>query len=77
MLTEKPYAPACDKNKNPILEVLREQFCRPVRVLEIGSGTGQHAIHFAEHLPHLDWQATDLAENLPGIRAWCEPALRL
>ncbi|MCI0653929.1 MAG: class I SAM-dependent methyltransferase [Methylococcaceae bacterium] len=72
MTHEKPYAPACDKNKDPILRILREQFTHPGRVLEIGSGTGQHAVHFAEHLPHLEWQPTDLAENLPGIRAWCE-----
>lgn len=71
MFSQKPYAPACDKNKIPILSVLKEQFIRPGLVLEIGSGTGQHAVHFAEHLPHLEWQPTDLAENLPGIRAWC------
>jgi hypothetical protein len=44
-------------------------------VLEIGSGTGQHAAYFAPELPHLVWQASDVAENLPGIRQWvCEPA---
>lgn len=72
MAVDIPYALACDKNKNPILQVLRQQFTRPGLVLEIGSGTGQHAVHFAQHLPHLQWQPTDRAECLLGIQAWCE-----
>jgi hypothetical protein len=40
------------------------------QVLEIGSGTGQHAAYFAAELPHLAWQTSDVAENLPGIREW-------
>lgn len=72
MATAKPCAPACDKNKDPILSVLRAEFTRAGKVLEIGSGTGQHAVHIAGQMPHLEWQPTDLAENLPGIRAWCE-----
>lgn len=71
MPNQRPYAPACDKNKQPILAVLRQEFLHPGLVLEIGSGTGQHAVHFAKHLRHLEWQPTDLAENLPGINAWC------
>jgi hypothetical protein len=50
--------------------VLREAFAGVRKVLEIGSGTGQHAVHFATHLPHLVWQPTDVAENLPGIELW-------
>jgi hypothetical protein len=50
--------------------VLREAFASARKVLELGSGTGQHAVHFAAHLPHLIWQPTDLAENLPGIELW-------
>jgi cyclopropane fatty-acyl-phospholipid synthase-like methyltransferase len=46
------------------------------KVLEIGSGTGQHAVHFAAHLPHLIWQPSDLAENLPGIELWRAEAAR-
>lgn len=65
-----PYAPACDRNREPILAVLREAFADRRRVLEIGSGTGQHAVHFAAALPHLSWQCSDRAENLTGIRAW-------
>lgn len=71
---EKPNAPSCEKNREPILEVLRQHFADRNHVLEIGSGTGQHAIFFAEHLPHLIWQSSDLAENLPGITAWLDEA---
>ena len=45
-------------------------FSKSRLVLEIGSGTGQHAAYFAPALPHLVWQASDVAENLPGIRQW-------
>ena len=70
----KPYSDACERNREPILEVLRQWFSAPGTVLEIGSGTGQHAVYFAQHLPHLTWLATDRAENLPGIRLWFEEA---
>lgn len=60
-------APACRRNRDPILAVLRGYFEDRARVLEIGSGTGQHAEYFARALPHLTWQASDRAENLPGI----------
>ena len=66
----RPFAPACERNRDPILGVLREVFADRRGVLEIGSGTGQHAVHFAAAMPHLQWQCTDRAENLPGIRAW-------
>ena len=71
---EKPNAPSCEKNREPILEVLRQHFADRRQVLEIGSGTGQHAIFFAERLPHLTWQTSDRAENLPGITAWLDEA---
>lgn len=71
---EKPNAPSCAKNREVILEVLREHFADRRQVLEIGSGTGQHAIFFAERLPHLSWQTSDRSENLPGISAWLEEA---
>jgi hypothetical protein len=67
---EKPFSQACENNKGPILAVLREVFADPGLVVEIGSGTGQHAVHFAAQLPHLIWQPTDVADNLPGIRTW-------
>ena len=69
-----PHAPACDRNRDPILEVLREHFADRRRVLEIGSGTGQHAMYFARAMPWLQWQASDVADNLPGIRAWLDEA---
>ena len=71
---EKPHAPACDRNREPILAVLEDYFGDRRWVLEIGSGTGQHAAYFAQALPHLIWQASDIAENLPGIRMWLDDA---
>lgn len=71
---EKPNAPSTEKNREPILAVLREVFADRRQVLEIGSGTGQHAIHFAEQLPHLTWQTSDRPDFLPGIRAWLDEA---
>jgi cyclopropane fatty-acyl-phospholipid synthase-like methyltransferase len=69
---EKPFSQACENNKEPILDVLRRVFSHTRQVLEIGSGTGQHAVYFAPRLPHLEWYTSDLAENLAGIRLWIE-----
>jgi len=66
----KKYSDACERNRAPILEVLKRAFANSRRVLEVGSGTGQHAAYFAPQLPHLVWQASDVAENLPDIREW-------
>ncbi|HET6804930.1 MAG TPA: DUF938 domain-containing protein [Frateuria sp.] len=71
---DKPFAPACERNREPILAVLREAFASCRRVLEIGSGTGQHAAHFAAAMPWLSWQCSDRAAQLPGIRAWLDEA---
>lgn len=70
----KPYSEACAQNQAPILQVLRDVFTQPGLILEIGAGTGQHAVHFARELPHLTWQPTDLAVHLPGIRLWLAEA---
>jgi tRNA G46 methylase TrmB len=59
-----PNSVACERNKGPILEVLQREFSDRRSVLEIGSGTGQHAVHFARSLPHVAWQTSDLAEEL-------------
>jgi cyclopropane fatty-acyl-phospholipid synthase-like methyltransferase len=66
----KPYAEACERNRDPILAVLKRIFKDRRAVLEIGSGTGQHAAYFAPELTHLTWQASDVAEYLEGIRMW-------
>lgn len=73
-LAMKPHSPACDRNQEPILAVLRQYFGDRRHVLELGSGTGQHAVHFAAGLPWLQWQASDAAAALPGINAWREEA---
>ena len=73
-MSDKPYSPASERNREPILAVLPRWFADRQRVLEIGSGTGQHAVHFATAMPHLVWQSSDRAENLPGIRSWLDEA---
>ena len=66
----RPYAPACDRNRDPILAVLKEILPSAGRILEIGSGSGQHAAYFSSSLPQLEWLPSDLPESLPGINAW-------
>jgi cyclopropane fatty-acyl-phospholipid synthase-like methyltransferase len=74
MAVAKPYAEACDRNREPILEVLQRYFADRRHVLEVGSGTGQHAVYFAAALRQLIWQTSDVETNLPGIRLWLEEA---
>jgi SAM-dependent methyltransferase len=64
-----PWSEACERNRHPILEVLRVAFADRRRVLEIGAGTGQHAVHFARHLAWLAWQPSDRREHLGGLGA--------
>jgi cyclopropane fatty-acyl-phospholipid synthase-like methyltransferase len=70
----KPYSVSCDENREPILSVIEPLFSASRRLLEIGGGTGQHAVFFAAAMPHLLWQTSDVEENLPGIRAWLDEA---
>lgn len=70
----KPYAESCDINQDPILAVLRTVFAERRHVLELASGTGQHAVHFGRALPHLTWQTSELAENHAGIQMWLDEA---
>ena len=63
-----PFSEACERNKEPILAVLRGAFARCTHVLEIGSGTGQHAVHFALALPQIVWQPTETEEAMPALR---------
>ena len=73
-MIDKPYSPACERNREPILALLRVHFADRRRVLEVGSGTGQHAVHFAAAMPWLVWQCSDRREYLPGIRSWLDEA---
>jgi cyclopropane fatty-acyl-phospholipid synthase-like methyltransferase len=70
----KPFSEACERNREPILAVLRQWMLDPGVVLEIGAGTGQHAVHFAAHLPRLTWIPSDRPENLEGIELWVNEA---
>ena len=70
----KPIAPATERNRAPILAELQRLLRGNERVLEIGSGTGQHAVHFAAAMPGLRWQTSDVSEALPGIGLWLEEA---
>jgi SAM-dependent methyltransferase len=64
-----PVSDACERNKGPILSVLRVCFSDRTHVLEIGSGTGQHAVYFARHMPHLAWQPTEQLGHLEDLAA--------
>ncbi len=66
----KPYADACDQNRGPILQVLKQELPGRRRLLEIGSGTGQHAVYLARELPDLVWQTSEVPAMHDGILAW-------
>lgn len=74
MTNNLPYSQACENNKGPILDILRTVFDAPGTVLEIGTGTGQHAVHFARALPYLQWQPTDHPEAAHIARPRLEQA---
>lgn len=66
-------APSAERNAAPILTELQRLLPPNAHVLELASGTGQHAAHFAKALPELNWQPTDaVAETFPSIQAWNE-----
>ena len=71
-MTERPEAPPTQRNKWPILDILSKELIENANILEIGSGTGQHAIFFAEKLPLITWFTSDLEGNHAGIRLWLE-----
>lgn len=73
-MDNKPFAAATERNKSAILGVLRDELATRRGVLEIGSGTGQHAVHFSQAMPHVIWQTSDMASNHPGILAWLQDA---
>ncbi|MEP1447778.1 MAG: DUF938 domain-containing protein [Paraglaciecola sp.] len=67
---DKPFSQACENNKQPIFEVLYRVLSDTKKVLEIGSGTGQHAAYFAPRLSHLTWQTSDMPNNHDAIKSW-------
>tara|TARA_R110002167_G_scaffold348970_2_gene560683 strand:- start:19209 stop:19814 length:606 start_codon:yes stop_codon:yes gene_type:complete len=71
-MMNKPFSQACENNKRPILKLLTKIFSSNKHVLEIGSGTGQHAVFFGQHLSHLTWQTSDLLINHQGINLWLD-----
>ena len=70
----KPFSEACERNQQPIFERIHPFLNKYKHVLEFGSGTGQHAVYFAERLPHLLWQTTDKNDALGGIQQWLDDA---
>ncbi|MEW5300134.1 MAG: hypothetical protein WDW36_003087 [Sanguina aurantia] len=73
-MEKAPNAPSCERNREPSLAVLHDYLGDRQRLLEIGSGTGQHAAYFAGQFPQLIWQTSERAENLSGIRSWLAEA---
>jgi cyclopropane fatty-acyl-phospholipid synthase-like methyltransferase len=68
----KPFSQACENNKKSILAKLLLAFSQSKHILEVGSGTGQHAVYFAKHLSQLNWQTSDLLINHQGINQWID-----
>ena len=67
---EKPFAPSAERNREPLRDVLKNVLTGSGLLLEIGSGTGQHAAYLANDFPAYRWQPTDLHEKLDGINDW-------
>lgn len=74
MTDGKPYSQACENNKQVILEKIATVFSSPGTILEIGTGTGQHAVHFARNLPHIQWQPSDHPSNFQLCMPWLDDA---
>ncbi|MEZ5537992.1 MAG: DUF938 domain-containing protein [Thiolinea sp.] len=70
----KPFSESCVQNRQPIIDVLKPLLKDCKELLEIGSGTGQHAVYFAPELPHLSWQTSELSRHHPGIQLWLDEA---
>jgi cyclopropane fatty-acyl-phospholipid synthase-like methyltransferase len=76
---EKPHAPSCDKNRKPLLDCLWPLLKDKINLLEVGSGTGQHAVFMAPKLPHLTWTISDVKDRHRGMSLWLreEPILNI
>lgn len=68
MMAELPFAPSAERNKQPILQVLQQQLPSAGRLLEIGSGTGQHVVYFAAAMPDWLWQPSEQLQHMPGLQ---------
>ncbi|RTR39578.1 DUF938 domain-containing protein [Shewanella canadensis] len=66
-MSQLPFSQSCENNKAPILDVIKRAFAQSTHVLEIGTGSAQHATYFSRYLPHLIWQTSDQADYLEGI----------
>lgn len=75
-ISDRPFSQACENNQEPIRLVLDDYFESGGSLLEIGSGTGQHAYYMSKHYSQLTWHTSDVKENLPGIEAWVQQSLR-
>ena len=73
-MQELPFSAPCERNKSVIFDKLEPYFKQCNSVLEIGSGSAQHAVYFASRQPTLEWQTSDRAEYIDGINAQCENA---
>ena len=70
----KQYSQSCVQNQVPILNIIKPLLTNAATVFEVGSGTGQHAVYFAKHLPHLIWQSSDQDQYLNSINSWIDDA---
>ncbi len=70
-MSDKPFSAACERNQEPILSVMKQYITKDDRrLLEIGSGTGQHAVYLAPHFPQVEWHPSDVQANLSGMKLW-------
>lgn len=67
-----PITEACLRNQAPIAEALKSMLTQEINVLEIGSGTGQHAVFICKQMPHLIWQPSEMPERVQEVEAWRE-----